>query len=351
MIDKKIFARYLEGKGSQGDKETIIDWFSCIREESSLRKESMPIWENPDSPSLLPEEKAEKLLDRIHHRIRLQGGPAENESGTVIRYLRVLSRVAAVLFIPLVIYMWTLRDEIFSSAGDLSYSEIICPPGTRVMFNLPDGSHGWLNGGSSLEFPHEFKGKSREVRLAGEGFFEVESNRRKPFIVSTDHIQVKAHGTSINVLSYPSDNVKEVTLVEGTVEVHGGEYASTQKLGTLEPGQTFSLDLASASYQIGKADVDKAISWKNGKLIFRDDSFKEVIKKCNRWYNVDIRIKDKELENYTYVGTFHDETLDEVLKLLVLTAPIEYKDMGRKHNEDGSFEKRMIELRYNKRKI
>ena len=350
MIDSGILDRYLAGKGTRKDKDTIIDWFSSVREESSLKKTSLPVWDNPDNRSLLPEEKAENLLDRIHHRIRLLERPAGKENRIIVRYLKIISRVAAVLFIPLVIYMWTLRDQIYTPKSDLVYTEIQCPPGIRTKFHLPDGSRGWLNGGSTLEFPIEFRGKTREVRLSGEAFFEVESNPKKPFLVSGKHIQVKAYGTSFNVMAYPLDKVNEVTLVEGMVHVLGKKGEMTQKFGTLDPGQMCSFDLVSSSYQIKTADVEKAISWKNGRLIFRDDTFQEVVKKCNRWYNVDIILKDKELETYKYVGTFQDETLDEVLKLFTMTAPIEYRDLGRIRKEDGTFEKRKIELRLKRKR-
>ena len=105
MIDSRILDRYLAGKGTRKDKDTIIDWFSSVREESSLKKTSLTVWDNPDNRSLLPEEKAENLLDRIHHRIRLLERPAGKENRIIVRYLRIMSRVAAVLFIPLVIYI------------------------------------------------------------------------------------------------------------------------------------------------------------------------------------------------------------------------------------------------------
>ena len=350
MIDDKILKRYLAGEGAKEDKELIIDWFSSLSEESSLRKASFPVWDNPEHELFLPEEKAEILLDRINHKIRLSEEPVRREKTTIVRYLRYLSKIAVLLFIPLVIYIWTLRDKIIASDGELVYSEIQCLPGSRTMFNLPDGSRGWLNGGSTLEFPLEFKGKTREIRLSGEAFFEVESNPKIPFIVTGEHIQVKAYGTSFNVTAYPEDELNEVTLVVGSLMVLGIKNEQKQNFGKLDPGQMCSYDLVSSSYQIKTADVEKAISWKSGKLVFRDDSFKEVVKKCNRWYHVNIDLKDKELEKYTYVGTFQDETLDEVLKLLTLTAPIEYKDLGRKRKEDGTFEKRKIELRLKRKR-
>ena len=138
-------------------------------------------------------------------------------------------------------------------------------------------------------------------------------------------------------------------LIIWKIEVLGKKDGLLQKFGSLKPGQFCSFDHVSSKCHIGKTDIEKAIAWTNGKLIFRDDSLIEVVEKCNRWYNVNIVIMDKELESYTYVGTFQDETLDEILKLFSLTAPLEYKDLGRKQKEDGTFEKRRIELRYKRR--
>jgi ferric-dicitrate binding protein FerR (iron transport regulator) len=87
-------------------------------------------------------------------------------------------------------------------------------------------------------------------------------------------------------------------------------------------------------------------SWTEGKLAFRDENFTDVVRKINRWYNVELVIKDEALRSYSYQATFMDETLDEVLKLLHHSAPIVYRDLGRKKRADGTFEKRRIELYY-----
>lgn len=345
MIDKEILERYLEGKGTNQDRESIISWFSNVNEESSLRKTSFPIWDNPDNRFLMDKDQGEGLLDRIHHTIRLQEKPVREENKTIVRVIRILSRVAAVLFIPLLVYLFVLRTDINSSQSELLYSEIKCLPGTRTMVHLPDGSMGWLNSGSTLTYPNEFNGKTREVKLTGEAFFDIKSNPKKPFLVSGEHINVKAYGTSFNVMSYPEERINEVTLVDGRAEVLAERDGRMQSLGTLDPGQVCLYDRVHSSSVFHTADVEKTISWKNGKLIFRDDTFKDLVRKCNRWYNVNIVILDKKLEAYTYVGTFQDETLDEVLKLLSLTAPIEYSDQGRKRNNNGTFDKRTIYLR------
>ncbi len=121
-------------------------------------------------------------------------------------------------------------------------------------------------------------------------------------------------------------------------------------VSVLKPGQLFQYSARDLQGSVRNVDVSKYISWKDGKLEFRDDPFTEVVRKINRWYNVNLVIKDDRLKSYTYVATFQNESLDEVLKMLKISAPIEYKSLDRKQKADGTFEKRTIEIYYNDRK-
>lgn len=346
MIDKDLLDRYLAGKGTPEDRATLVKWFSSLDDGYALRRASLAKWE--EEGTRMEASRAASLLDRINHMIRLQERPAAVHRRSQGKFIRVLTRIAAVLFIPLVISLWLLRDNILPAGSEPVSSQIVCPPGTRVMFHLPDGSSGWLNGGSTLEYPTRFKGKVRNVKLAGEGFFNVESSQRKPFRVTANSIHVSAKGTQFNVRAYPGSGLSDVTLVEGIVELSRTRSGRVEKLGDLKPGQVFSADDAGSRMHISTADVEKRTAWKDGKLIFRDDNFRDLVRMLNRWYNMNIIILDKELESYAYVGTFQDETLEEVLKLLALTSPIQYRDLGRARRDDGTFEMRTIELRFKK---
>jgi ferric-dicitrate binding protein FerR (iron transport regulator) len=344
MSKKEIIERYLSGKGTKEDKMLITEWFSSITEEKALRELSRTYWESEKYGNKLSQDRAASLLDRIHHTMHLADNVATGERKAMNRYLQVLSRIAAILFIPLLAVSLVLLSDIKEDQGDV-YSEIVCPPGTRTKFHLPDGSRGWLNSGSSIKFPLKFSDDTREVRLTGEGYFEVESSKKRPFIVHAGAMQVRATGTEFNISAYEKDDFAIVTLVEGSVDLLRTRDGILRNVTTLKEGSECQVSNDDSPCILKAADVEKTIAWKEGKLIFRDDSFKEVVRKCNRWYNVHIEIADKELEDFTYVGTFRDETLDEVLKLLTLTAPITYEDLGRKKRQDGTFEKRHILLK------
>jgi len=71
----------------------------------------------------------------------------------------------------------------------------------------------------------------------------------------------------------------------------------------------------------------------------------EVAKRLGRWYNVDIEIQDPELLDYSFRATFIDEPLEEVLKLLALTAPISYEEKLRETSDQNIYIKRKVILR------
>lgn len=347
-IDIKILMRYLEGNGSDEDICIVKQWFTNAGSEHELYEKSLQFW---DGISLEPNTKGyygDNILDQIHHKIKIEEGVFLNKTKPKIRFINYLTRIAAILFIPVLVASLFFYFKNNSFRDIKSNSEIHSPYGTRTTFYLPDGSTGWLNGGSSLKFPTQFGGKVRDVKLAGEAYFNVISNHKKPFVVSTDNIDVKVFGTSFNVMAYPDEQITEVTLESGQIEVFKKTNNIIESMGILKPNESFIYNILSDSSKILSINNTEKFSWLDGKLTFKYEPFGEVVRKINRWYNVNIVIKDELLDTYIYYGTFKDETLEEVLRLLQFTAPIRYKDIERERKQDGTFEKRKIEIYYKK---
>ena len=135
-------------------------------------------------------------------------------------------------------------------------------------------------------------------------------------------------------------------MLEVKVDVYFTRNNERNKVSSLSPGQLLHFVPSKTGTYIQDVDIEKYISWTEGRLIFREDPFSEVVERLNRWYNVNIVIKNEILESYEYVATFEDETLDEVLKMLTISAPIRYRELKRTQKEDGTFSKRTIELYY-----
>ncbi|MCE5346489.1 MAG: DUF4974 domain-containing protein [Bacteroidales bacterium] len=347
-IDIDTLRRYLEGRGSPEDTNNVRKWFSDADLENELTEKSLLFWDGISLDQDIMGYNATHILDQIHHKINIEEEVFLDKTNTRFRFINYLTRIAAILFIPLLALTSLLYFQNNSFRNIKSYSEIHSPYGTRTDFYLPDGSTGWLNGGSSLKFSTQFGGKIRDVKLTGEAYFNVVPNHKKPFIVSTKNIDVKVFGTSFNVMAYDDEPITEVTLERGKVEVFRKKDNTNKSIGVLKPNESCIYSFQSDSSKILTVNSTEKLSWLDGKLTFKYEPFDEVIRKINRWYNVNIEIKDELLKTYIYYGTFKDETLEEVLKLLQFTAPIRYRNFERERKQDGTFEKRKIEIYYKK---
>ncbi|RPH30323.1 MAG: FecR family protein [Bacteroidales bacterium] len=339
-----VLSRYLKGFGSAEDENIIHQWLEDSDLEHEVYEKSQQFWDEIPLEPKIKGYNGAPILDRIYHKIKIEEALFLNKTKPKIRLINYLTRVAAILFIPLLaanLIYYTLN---FTTENLQSYSEIYAPYGTRTFFHLPDGSTGKLNGGSTLRFPTQFGEKVRDVKLTGEAYFNVTSNPKKPFVVSTENIDVKVYGTSFNVMAYADEQTAEVTLEKGKVEVFKKTNNIIKSIGILKPNESCIYNSLSDSFKILSVNSAEKFSWLDGKLTFKYEPFEEVVRKINRWYNVNIVIKDDLLNTYTYYGTFKDETLDEVLRLLQFIAPIRYKVFDVVRKQDGTFEKRKIEI-------
>lgn len=337
-INIESLEKYLKGNGTEPDFSELKKWFSDTRNEERIRIYSYKFWKEYKSETQYTERLA-SLLDKIHHRIR-------KEEYTVIRrrsrrqsITGYLLRAAAVLFLPLLALTVLNWDIIFSTNKNKRLTaELYAPKGARIEFSLPDGSTGWLNGGSTISFPSTFKGRNRLISLKGEAFFNVISDHKRPFIVQTSNIMVKAYGTAFNVLDYDDVSNAEVTLVSGEVEVfRENEQGKLQSLKKMEPNTHCLINFVDNNVETSHIGTADYTSWKEGKLVFRNDPMQTVIKKLERWYNVDIEIRDQELFSHKYHATFEDESFEEVLRLISLTTPMKYEIRSRQRNSDYEY--------------
>lgn len=342
-IDEEAVLRFLNDDAKAGDREKIETYMATREGRASLEKISLRYWEQ--IPENLPMEgyDEQEMLGRLKNILDLEKAPRPKRKNKGLRWQTYIVRIAAGLFIPLLFISYLQWTGVFAPSGDEALVTIYSPNGARTNFRLPDGSSGWLNSGSALHFPAAFSGSSRDVRLEGEAYFDIESNPDKPFVVTTDHIKVAALGTSFNVEAYDEDNTSKVTLETGIVELFDVEDGSLRNaLNRLDTGFQFTYFNDLESYRVDAVDVGKVTAWKEGKLVFREDPMNEVVERLNRWYNVQIVIEDKSLDDYAFRATFQDETLDEVLKLLQLSSPIEIREGEREMQADSTYSKRKI---------
>lgn len=259
-----------------------------------------------------------------------------------------LQRVAAILLLPVLIisgaYFFSVRNQ--NRQYSSVYNTVETPLGMRSDLILPDGTKVWLNAGSKLSYPVIFDSKNREVRLIGEAYFEVKKDKKWRFRVIARDLDIQVTGTTFNCNAYLENDQIQTALIEGQVIVTNEK---TKLFKVLSPGELATLSRKDQLLTTTKTDLEKHIAWKNGKLLFKDDKMGTVLEKLQRWYNVDFEIVDKEISDYIYTATFIDESLDQALKMLSLSAPVSYTISVRSKQENQTFTKQKIKL-FRKRK-
>ncbi len=199
------------------------------------------------------------------------------------------------------------------------YNTIATPRGGQYQVTLSDGSKIWLNASSSLRFPTEFRGDTREVEISGEVYFEIAPNKSRPFRVKVKQMEVQVLGTHFNVMAYDDENSIKTTLLEGALQVSNGANSTL-----VAPGQQAILNKEGSFRLLSNADVDEAVAWKNGKFVFNHADIHSIMRQVERWYNVDVSFERKgDLHFSGQLGRY--ENVSELLRKLELTNEVHFR--------------------------
>lgn len=208
---------------------------------------------------------------------------------------------------------------------EIQYNTISTPIGAEYEIELIDGTKVWLNSMSSIRFPNRFQGNVREVYVTGEVYFDVKSDKRKPFHVLTEGQRIEVLGTEFNVNAYERD--VKTTLFEGSVKV---AVQGSQNYSILKPGDQSVLSTAQRNFSVQRVDLEQALGWKNGYFIFNNDDLAFVMQQIERWYDVEISYATAIKQIKLGGAIARNRDLDEVLNLLELSANIKFKRTGRR---------------------
>jgi transmembrane sensor len=210
-------------------------------------------------------------------------------------------------------------------------NKVIVPYGKRANLYLSDGTRVWLNSGSTLTYSSVFSGRTREVSLAGEAYFDVEKNPAMPFIVHTDSFDIRAVGTIFNIRSYKDADVINTTLIEGKVSVKFmGDAFSNEFM--LHPSQKASMTKGINSIVISSVeDIENEISWIDGFFIFNNEDFGSVLRKISKFYNITIELKYRTKLTNIYGKLDLKENPEKVMEVLALLSGTSYSIEDNKY--------------------
>jgi len=209
-----------------------------------------------------------------------------------------------------------------AALGNAKFNTINTPKGGQYQVILPDGTKVWLNALSYLKFPANFSGRTRQVEISGEAYFEVARNPAKPFIVKSSRAEITVLGTHFNVNDYPDEAFSKTTLLEGSVKIKG-----KQAVGTLKPGDQALLNESDEMNIAADVNIKEAVAWKNGIFEFTRADITSIMRQAARWYDINI-IYTGQPNHVLYRGRIsRNVNLSEMLTMI--------KYMGVNYTLDG----------------
>ena len=228
----------------------------------------------------------------------------------------------------------TIRNNEIKPDRQMAMNQLIIPYGKTSELQLPDGTKVFLNAGSRLVYPENFTGKSREVFLVGEAFFDVKHDKQHPFIVQTNDFRVKVLGTRFNLCAYPTDNVVETVLAEGKVSMEKNDGGVFEKAIELLPNQLASFNRTTKETKIKAVDTDNYILWTEGLLKFESTDLSRITKRLERFYNVRFQYAEPLLGGLRISGKLQlKEDFNEVCERVARAASVKINKKG-----DGLYE-------------
>jgi|GEM_PF-878997 len=333
----------------KGKKQLFIRLYSLNKEEFSKAKAII------NGLSFKETEFSEAELNYLWKKLGIEDSEKNfNPRQQTKKIITWFSRVAAILFIPLLItslWFFDKTQELQSfkhrKIDQLTgmYNTVSAPVGGKTKAVLPDGSEVWLNSGSSIRYPILSKETYREVKLTGEGFFKVVKNPEKPMFVTTSGMQVKVYGTTFNINAYDDNPDVETVLVEGKISIEkidstGNPVGTEYKMKSGEVGRFSRQQNTIAITKTNNTDV--FTEWVNGKYVFKNTPFKEILRRLERVHNVEFVLEDKTLGDYNFDATFEDQNIDRIMEIFAVSLPIKWESVKSEQNNDKTFSARRI---------
>lgn len=208
-----------------------------------------------------------------------------------------------------------------SKGREISVNQVVVPYGKRSKIILPDGSSLWINAGSCISYHSDFA-KNRKLNVQGEVFLDVKRDENHPFIVKTNHLEVRVLGTAFNVTDYSKDSQPAVVLVRGSVDVK----VDNKENKRLSPNQRLAME--NGIVEVCTVDVYNYICWKDDVLNFDGKPLSYILRSLSRYYDTKIEVTSEIEDEICYGSLDLNCSIDEVLESISLTTPLKVERKG-----------------------
>lgn len=290
---KKLMEKYLNG--------TITK-----KEEILLEKYDSRLLEKNEPATFRTVDHKKQLKLKLFKTIN-----GHRKTNAPKRWTAIAASLIIIISLGFLMYNFSNTQKVESLKNDIVKTT---DWGQKMNVTLSDGTKVKLNSGSTIQFPQNFNGGTRQVELVGEAFFDVTENKDKPFMIQSGDIKTTVLGTSFNINAYSDDDEIAVTLASGKVKV-----VSNDKTIFLHPNEQAVFNKKAQTLNSQKVKLNRYIDWKNGIIHITDATLQEAAEVIERWYGVTLIFENQNLANCHITATYDNQTLATVLESMKYT--------------------------------
>ncbi|MEM9833830.1 MAG: FecR domain-containing protein [Bacteroidota bacterium] len=315
MVTKELIEKYHLGLCSPEEKKAVEAWLNSAEHQVDLT----------------PEKDDEQVRQQIWQALR-PTITQTREVRNIPLYKRLMRYAAAAIILctlGISAYYFLGNSTLERSHEIISfddYKPISTQRGEKRTVTLSDGSTIRMNYETEIRAPQQFEGSERIVYLTGHAHFNIAHNPEKPFIIYTEDTKTQVLGTSFDVRTFPNSEKTEVVVSSGKVEFSSKEDTQNKVLLTVNdralllPGEKISVS------EVFAADYT---AWKDNRLVFEDASLEEIVLVLERWYDIDITVRNTKLLGNRYTFAYDNPPLPTLLERMSFVAKFEYTIEGK----------------------
>lgn len=329
---KELFRKYETGTLSEDERRLLEKWYNHYAAESRSQVDDTELEERLKSiahkiPVRYQPTKIRRMYYRIaaaasilvvvsvstwlfydrdtvrDHKVQHDIAPGSNKAVLTLADGRTigLSEAQSGIIVGAGVINYQDGSTVVSNSGEqkgeATLLELTTPRGGTYQVTLSDGTRVWLNAASTLKYPSWFSGKSREVEITGEAYFEVMSDADRPFKVFSKGQEIKVVGTVFNVQVYADEPDVKTTLVEGSVQIFN---RMSKVIRKLQPGEQSTV--LKGDTRVAPVDVSEYTAWKDGLFRYNNQPLEDIMRNLSRWYQVEVVYESESLKNERFVG-------------------------------------------------
>jgi len=314
-----IIAKQLAKEELSGEEMEILESLKTDSEMKKLIDQSTEVFDRTELYFNTKKFDTDKAWNKVNGQLALR------KKGITLTWAL---RIAAVMLLLVTtgIAVWQFGqkkmkyNEFTTAQTDLSKPEVVLPDGTKVT----------LNHSSTISYPENFTGDTREITLSGEAFFDVTPNPKKPFIIKTNSASVKVLGTSFNVYAYNNVPIVEVVVKTGKVELLENTSPDVTKTGNvlLLPGEKGVFDKLNRKISKESTLNNNNLSWITQEIEFDYTPLNEVVGALSRTFNLQIDVDKSVDQNLQLSATFNKQKPDYIMDVVALTLNLKVEKTG-----------------------